>query len=187
MTIDEFNNLLERVIVELPAMNEDSMLIAASDAIAIIDRRITATGKDAKGQAFKPYSDQYEKKKIALGRYKGHTDFRLTDRMMTNVAVRDKKSANGKTVLVIGTQGEGVKPPEVKKKEEKNEEKKSGKKEKFKPFSGKDKKVPTNREKMEYNVKERGPILELSKTEIEDSKEDHAERIVSQIKQTLNL
>jgi hypothetical protein len=40
---------------------------------------------------------------------------------------------------------------------------------------------------MEYNVKERGPILELSKTEIEDSKEDHAERIVSQIKQTLNL
>ena len=95
---------------------------------SMVIQRVSETGKDAKGAAFKPYTRQWElkkrgavstakkegKKKRAerrvatasadkpVGRYKGFVDFTFTGRMLSNIGLVEKKTEGARAVVRIG-------------------------------------------------------------------------------------
>lgn len=110
---------------------------------SMVIQRVSETGKDAKGAAFKPYTRQWElkkrgavgtakkegKKKRAerrtaeataekpVGRYRGFVDFTFTGRMLTNIGLVEKSDSK----VVIGGRSD-----ETKKKMEGNDTHRKG-------------------------------------------------------------
>ena len=86
MTIDEYSSRINGVITDLEGGIFSTIMVAlANDAIAMIKSRVVNTGKNAKGEPFKPYSKGYLNYKKSLGRYRGFVDFSLTTRMWSSI------------------------------------------------------------------------------------------------------
>jgi hypothetical protein len=121
--------LLEKEVQEEVVREMERVAI---DGIAIVTQRVSETGKDADGRAFKPYTKRYElykrgaiggiknesaKKRAArkttaatadkpVGKYQGFVDFTLTSRMLTNITIIERRNSNGRAVVVAGGNSE---------------------------------------------------------------------------------
>lgn len=83
-TLDDFIASMTRLSNELPALVLKNTEVAALDALALVDARITDTGINASGTAFDDYTPSYKKAKAKKGRYRGHVDFSLTGQMLAS-------------------------------------------------------------------------------------------------------
>lgn len=171
MTFEEYNQRMDQLVKDLPESHANLLIGIANTAAALIKRRIQTTGTDANGNKFRAYSDWYQKYKTEKGKNKGFTDFSFTNRMWTNIQLIKDKS-NG-TVAVITAQDKGSKGGNVSVPVRAHERK--GKKV---AATTKNVYVPSNYEKLEKNTKSFGEILNLSKQEIEDLKEDYDKGIL---------
>lgn len=77
MTVKEFNNRIDKLIVALGNPTLDIVERTGLNALASIRRRIIDTGKGADQQVLKPYSPAYLQFKKDVGRYRGHVDYQL--------------------------------------------------------------------------------------------------------------
>lgn len=84
MTLDDFIASLTKLNNELPAIVLKNTEVAALDALALADARITDTGISANGTPFDDYTPSYKKSKIKKGRYRGVVDFSLTGQMLAS-------------------------------------------------------------------------------------------------------
>lgn len=114
-TLDAIIARLDSMLLVTQTQIEREMERTALDAVAIVTQRITETGKDAEGRAFKPYTPRYEQYKRGavgtakregaerrearktakataekpVGRYRGFVDFTLSGRMLSNAGLQD--------------------------------------------------------------------------------------------------
>ena len=124
MDLLQLASRLEALASELDARYQQELETVAETGKAMVIQRVSETGKDANGAAFKPYTPEYErykrgavgtakkesKRKRAerrtkpaspdkpVGRYRGFVDLTLTGRMFTNIGLVEK----GKKVVVGG-------------------------------------------------------------------------------------
>ncbi len=84
MNIDDFIASLNKLNAELPALVLKNTEIAALDALALADARITDTGVSAGGTPFDDYTPSYKKRKVKKGRYTGHVNFSDTGQMLAS-------------------------------------------------------------------------------------------------------
>lgn len=137
-TLDDLIERLNRLSSELPALVLKNTEIAALDALALADNRITSTGKDANGASFDDYTPSYKKAKTKAGRYRGIVDFTLTGQMLASTASGFERIAPTERSI-------------------------SGGRAKV-AFDGRD---DLTRKKLASNVQRRGPFLNPSKSELE--------------------
>ena len=130
---------LETVIARLDVLIADAQAQIARetertalDAVAIITQRVSETGKDAEGRAFKPYTTRYEQYKRGavgtakrdgaakrearktakasadkpVGRYRGFVDFTLSGRMLANIGITEKRTSGDRSVVVVAGRSE---------------------------------------------------------------------------------
>lgn len=124
MDLLQLASRLEALASELDARYQQELETVAETGKAMVIQRVSETGKDANGAAFKGYTPEYErykrgavgtaqkesKRKRAerrskpatpdkpVGRYRGFVDFTLTGRMLSNIGLVEK----GKKVVVGG-------------------------------------------------------------------------------------
>jgi hypothetical protein len=104
--IQELIRKLERCEAELPTIVLNEISQTALDAKDMIQQRLQETGRDSKGNPFRPYSPEYQKEKTKAGKYKGIVDFTDENRMLNNIGVLDKRSDVNKAVVVVGARAE---------------------------------------------------------------------------------
>ncbi len=106
-TLEQLEAAFRRLERELPAILLRQTEVAANDCIALVDQRITQTGKDVNGQAFTDYTPSYKKRKEKKGRYRGFVDFQDTTQMLasTQTGLKNintkRKDFQGTTAIVI--------------------------------------------------------------------------------------
>lgn len=137
MNLDDFIASLNKLNAELPSLVLKNTEIAALDALALADARVTDTGISASGTPFDDYTPEYKKKKTKAGRYRGHVDFSLTGQMLASTSTGferigpTEKSISGNKAKVV--------------------------------FDGRD---DLTRKKLAGNAKKRGPFLNPSASEL---------------------
>lgn len=108
------------------------MQTVATTGTAMMTQRVSETGKDAQGNAFKPYTLEYEqikrfgssasnkegaKKRAArrtapasadkpVGRYKGFVDFTYTGQMLSSIGILSTTASDGKVTVIVGGRDE---------------------------------------------------------------------------------
>ena len=143
MTPAQLSARLNALADELQGQLVREVETVAETGKAMVIQRVSETGKDANGAAFKPYTRQWElkkrgavstakkegKKKRAerrtaeataekpVGRYRGFVDFTFTGRMLTNIGLVEKSDSK----VVIGGRSD-----ETKKKMEGNDTHRKG-------------------------------------------------------------
>lgn len=82
---------LDELIAKLQTLNREvrglvlkNTELAALDALALVDSRITDTGVSQNGTPFEDYTPSYKAAKTKKGRYRGHVDFSLTGQMLAS-------------------------------------------------------------------------------------------------------
>ena len=89
MTKEEYNNRMTSLENSLRTEHIKIMQSLGENALGMIRRRILDTGKNAEGGSFTPdYTAKYKKYKQQTGKYKGFVDFSFTNRMWSNVQLR---------------------------------------------------------------------------------------------------
>jgi hypothetical protein len=132
MTLDALIARLTLLEKEVQAEVVREMERVAIDGIAIVTQRVSETGKDADGRAFKPYTKRYElykrgaiggiknesaKKRAArkttaatadkpVGRYTGFVNFTLSGQMLSSIGITDRRNSNGRSVVVVAGRDE---------------------------------------------------------------------------------
>ena len=102
MTPVELSKRIDGVVKDLEGgAIEQIMVKLANDAIALIRQRVTQTGKNAEGIAFRDYKPGYKNYKMALGRYKGYVDFQFTGRMWANIKLFSSPDQHRKGIAKI--------------------------------------------------------------------------------------
>lgn len=175
MKIQELIRKLERVEAELPTIVLNEISQTALDAKDMLQQRLQETGKDSKGNSFRPYTEEYERfkqgkterrqptdrfggiarqikpKKLKSYPNKdvGYVNFTYEDRMLNNVGVLDKQTERDKVKVVVGPRAE------------------------------------ENRDKMAGNIKQRGDIMALSSKEISELAGNLKKRFPARIKKAL--
>lgn len=106
MTLDELIAKLEQLAAAVPALVLKHTEVAALDALASVDLRLTEQGINAQGSPFAPYTPSYGKRKKKLGRDVGHVNFALSGQMLAstttgfeNIAPTEK-SISGTTARI---------------------------------------------------------------------------------------
>lgn len=88
MTIQELNAKFDNILADINGQAGQTVLVqTASDALALIRKRIQETGVNADGSAYKPYSKSYAKYRKERGRQIGFVDFTFSGRMLGNVSL----------------------------------------------------------------------------------------------------
>jgi len=99
--LDQFIQKLQVLSDSLEDIVLDAMDTAALDSIALLQRRIQEEGKDAEGNAWRPYSEEYEKYKEKEGKTgNGLVNFTFSGVMMRNIAIVSKTKGQIVTVTV---------------------------------------------------------------------------------------
>jgi hypothetical protein len=99
--LDQFIQKLQVLSDSLEDIVLDAMDTAALDSIALLQRRIQEEGKDAEGNAWRPYSEEYEKYKEKEGKTgNGLVNFTFSGRMMNNIGIVAKTKGQIVTVTV---------------------------------------------------------------------------------------
>jgi len=99
--LDQFIQKLQVLYDSLEDIVLDAMDTAALDSIALLQRRIQEEGKDAEGNAWRPYSEEYEKYKEKEGKTgNGLVNFTFSGVMMRNIAIVSKTKGQIVTVTV---------------------------------------------------------------------------------------
>ena len=89
MTPDEYRQRLDRVVNAMQTEHIVLMQQLGVNAMALIKNRIQNSGRNAEGGSFTPdYTAKYKKAKQKSGKYKGFVDFSFTNRMWTNVQIK---------------------------------------------------------------------------------------------------
>lgn len=100
-SLDQFIQKIQLLSDSLEDIVLDAMDTAAMDSIALLQRRIQEEGKDAEGNAWRPYSEEYEKYKEKKGKTgNGLVNFTFTGRMMNNIGIVSKTKGQTVTVTV---------------------------------------------------------------------------------------
>lgn len=128
MTLPELSARFKSLAEELQGELQREVETVAETGKAMVIQRVSETGKDAKGAAFKSYTRQWElkkrravstakkegKKKRAarrnaeataekpVGRYRGFVDFTFTGRMLSNIGLVEKKTEGARAVVRVG-------------------------------------------------------------------------------------
>lgn len=107
MTLNDLIAKFDKLIAAVPGIVLEQTEVAALDALALVDQRITQTGVDANGSQFVDYTPNYKKLKTAKGRYRGHVDFMDSGQMLASTQagfeniVPIEKSVTGATAKVV--------------------------------------------------------------------------------------
>jgi len=91
---------LDKLVQWFPLETEKALKVAALDAKALIEKRVTSTGKGVQGD-FSPYGNEWRKKRIAKLRQVDHKDFHYSGSMWGGVRVLD----SAPSTVTIGTSG----------------------------------------------------------------------------------
>lgn len=126
MNLDQLAAKVDKLAVAWKGELRNEMETVAQDGHAMVQTRLTETGKDVEGRPFKKYTRRYEiykrgavgtarkesakrraarRTKVAtaekpVGRYKGFVDFQLTTRMWQNMGIVSIKTPNDNLVVV---------------------------------------------------------------------------------------
>lgn len=90
MTLDEYILKLDQTVQQVKSLPPEVLIGVASNALALIRRRVVESGVNASGQSFqqiRPYRPDYQQYKESRGRYRGFVDFTLEGRMWPNTQV----------------------------------------------------------------------------------------------------
>lgn len=99
-SLEVFNNKLNLLIGSLDEIVLDAMDTAAMDSIALLQRRLQEKGVDSDGNAWRPYSESYEKYKEKMGKAgNGLVNFTYRDRMLNNIGI--VSATKGQIVRVV--------------------------------------------------------------------------------------
>jgi len=107
MTLEEYNRRLSGVISDLESgAHGDVMVQMASNAIALVKKRVQEKGIGMDGQRYRDYTESYKKMKQKAGKYKGFVDFSFTNRMWNNIRLVSPREELDSGVAVIKSSGE---------------------------------------------------------------------------------
>ncbi len=178
--LSEFVERLELLSDSIEDIMLDAMDTTAMDSIALLQRRIQEEGVDSDGNAWRPYSDEYEKYKEKKGKAgNGLVNFTFTGRMMNNIGIVSK--VKGQIVSVT-----------VRPRSEENQDKMRGLSygvpagnrpaTKRRTKSGKEVDVKAF---VSSGTKGRGRIMDLSITEVESAKITFTESVFNRVENIL--
>lgn len=87
-SLDQFIQKIQLLSDSIEDIVLDAQDTAALDAINLLTTRLVEEGKDAEGNAWRPYSEEYEKYKEKKGKTgNGLVNFTFTGVMMRNIAI----------------------------------------------------------------------------------------------------
>lgn len=113
-SLEQFNLKLQGLIDSIEEITLDAMDVSALDSIALLQRRLQEEGKDAEGNPWRPYTEEYKEYKEKKGKAgNGLVNFTFSARMLNNIGIVAK--TKGQTVTVT-----------VRPKSEENQEKMQG-------------------------------------------------------------
>lgn len=133
MTIEDLIGRTDALAQEIEGQIQKDLEITAVTGLAVLIQRVTETGKDAQGSAFKPYTPEYErykrfavggiakegakkkaqrKVKVAtpdkpVGRYRGIVDFTLTGDMLSSTGIDSNGASKFRNIGIIRKEKEG--------------------------------------------------------------------------------
>lgn len=119
MTPQEYQQAIQGVISDIEGgAVTDLMVQLATDTLATIRQRVQQTGIDSNGAKYRDYTEGYKKFKMGLtadkktgrrypNRYKGYTDFSLTNDMWNSMQVV-KVNDNMAAIMATGSDKTGI-------------------------------------------------------------------------------